>query len=67
MELKLKLVKDDMLGSTIGELSSFSEMGEHHCLSVLMSALVNDSFLGTTAPALDTRRALWSPPARVDN
>ena len=28
MELKLKLLKDDMLGSAIGELSSFSEMGE---------------------------------------
>ena len=40
MELKLKLVKDDTLGSTIGELSSFSEMGEHTRHSVLMSARV---------------------------
>ena len=31
MELKLKLEKDDLLGSAIGELSSFSETGESQC------------------------------------
>ena len=37
MELKLKLIKDDMLGSAIGELSSFSEMGEHQFLPQIVS------------------------------
>lgn len=31
MELKLTLEKDDMLGSAIRELGSFSEMGECRC------------------------------------
>ena len=35
MELKLKLVKDDVLSSAIGELSSFSEMGECQLLPLV--------------------------------
>eukprot|EP01043_Picozoa_sp_COSAG02_P050840 COSAG02_NODE_5276_length_4478_cov_1.851108_5_plen_78_part_00 len=70
MELKLKLVKDDMLGSAIGELSSFSEMGKYYIRQYSYLHICTQRRSSTQRCVLvisDIRCAVRSPPARIDD